>query len=247
MSKGRLRSRRLWLMQKLGLLCLLLLFCVPLRADIALSAPEVVHLGSDFEVSLDAAIAEREGVELRADGRQVSLAAGAATLVAEKSGSVILEVFAEGELLETVRVRAIPGWLSIAPPLIAIGLALWLRVVIPAVFFGLWSGLFIVYGFSLENFGSSLLDIFAVNIVDELADRDHIALLLFTAMIGGMVGVVSRNGGMRGVVNKVVRWASNPVRGQVSVSLLGLSIFFDNYTNTLVVGTSVRPITRVLV
>ena len=130
-------------MQKLGLLCLLLLFCVPLRADIALSAPEVVHLGSDFEVSLDAAIAEREGVELRADGRQVSLAAGAATLVAEKSGSVILEVFAEGELLETVRVRAIPGWLSIAPPLIAIGLALWLRVVIPAVFFGLWSGLFI--------------------------------------------------------------------------------------------------------
>ncbi len=134
-------------------------------------------------------------------------------------------------------------WTSILPPAIAIGLALWLRAVIPAIFFGIWVGMIIEYGGGIANMFRALLDTFQVRIFNVMLDADHVAVLLFTGMIGGMVGVISRNGGMHGVVNIVMRWANTVRRGQLSVWFLGLCIFFDDYTNTLVVGNTVRPVT----
>lgn len=134
-------------------------------------------------------------------------------------------------------------WTSILPPAIAIGLALWLRAVIPAIFFAIWVGMIIEYGFDPASVFNALIDTFKERIFHVMLDRDHVAVLLFTGMIGGMVGVISRNGGMHGVVNIVVRWANTVRRGQLSVWALGLAIFFDDYTNTLVVGNTVRPVT----
>jgi Na+/H+ antiporter NhaC len=134
-------------------------------------------------------------------------------------------------------------WTSLLPPAIAIGLALWLRAVIPAIFFGIWVGMIVEYGFVPDRMFAALLDTFQVRILHVMLDADHVSVLLFTGMIGGMVGVISRNGGMHGVVNIVMRWAHNVRRGQLSVWFLGLCIFFDDYTNTLVVGNTVRPVT----
>ena len=134
-------------------------------------------------------------------------------------------------------------WTSILPPAIAIGLALWLRSVIPAIFVGIWAGLIIEYGVDPANIFRALLDTFQERIFGVMLDRDHVAVLLFTGMIGGMVGVISSNGGMHGVVNIVMRWANTVRRGQLSVWFLGMCIFFDDYTNTLVVGNTVRPVT----
>src|SRR5690606_33925651 len=78
---------------------------------------------------------------------------------------------------------------------------------------------------------------------DALADPDHAAIILFSLMIGGMVGVVSRNGGMLGIVDRVTHWTSTPKRGQLATSGLGIAIFFDDYANTLIVGNTMRPIT----
>ena len=135
------------------------------------------------------------------------------------------------------------AWPSILPPVIAIGLALWLRSVIPAIFFGIWAGVVIEYGFSPANVFKALLDAFQTRIAQALLNPDHISVLLFTGMIGGMVGVISRNGGMHGMVNIVLRWANSVRRGQLSVWFLGLCVFFDDYTNTLIVGNTVRPVT----
>ena len=74
-----------------------------------------------------------------------------------------------------------------------------------------------------------------------LADADHAAIILFSLMIGGMVGIVSKNGGMQGVVNRIVGWANTPRKGQLATGALGLAIFFDDYANTLVVGNTMRP------
>ena len=62
-------------------------------------------------------------------------------------------------------------------------------------------------------------------------------------MIGGMVGIISRNGGMKGVVNRIIGYASTPQRGQTATGILGVAIFFDDYANTLVVGNTMRSIT----
>jgi Na+/H+ antiporter NhaC len=50
-------------------------------------------------------------------------------------------------------------------------------------------------------------------------------------------------GGGAGLANLVTGFATTRRRGQVSTWLLGLVIFFDDYANALLVGTSVRPIT----
>src|SRR5699024_8723567 len=61
--------------------------------------------------------------------------------------------------------------------------------------------------------------------------------------IGGMVGIIRKNGGTHGIVNKLIGWASTPMRGQVSTNILGIVIFFVDYANTLIVGNTMRSIT----
>jgi Na+/H+ antiporter NhaC len=62
-------------------------------------------------------------------------------------------------------------------------------------------------------------------------------------MIGGTVGVVSRNGGMQGIVNRIVGWADSARHACLATASMGLAIFFDDYANTLVVGNTMRPVT----
>jgi Na+/H+ antiporter NhaC len=80
-------------------------------------------------------------------------------------------------------------------------------------------------------------------VVVAVSKPDHAAIVLFTLMIGGMVGIITRNGGMAAVVVMVVSRAKTVVGGQVAVWIMGLVIFFDDYSNTLVVGNTARPIT----
>ncbi|ASU80030.1 sodium:proton antiporter [Actinopolyspora erythraea] len=134
-------------------------------------------------------------------------------------------------------------WLSILPPLLAIALALLTRQVIPALLAGVWLGAWLLEGATLTGLGTSLLDTVGVHIVDALADRDHVMIVVATLMIGGLVGVIRRNGGTDGIVKLVTRWAATPRRGQLATSGLGLAIFFDDYANSLVVGNTMRPIT----
>ena len=134
-------------------------------------------------------------------------------------------------------------WISILPPLVAIALALAFRQVIVALVAGIWLGAFFVNGGDGMAAWTGLLDTFAVYLRNALADPDHAAIILFSLMIGGMVGVVSRNGGMLGIVDRVTGWTSTPRRGQLAASGLGVAIFFDDYANSLIVGTTMRPIT----
>jgi Na+/H+ antiporter NhaC len=62
-------------------------------------------------------------------------------------------------------------------------------------------------------------------------------------MIGAMVNLITRNGGMQGVVNLLSKHASSPRSGQFITWLMGIVIFFDDYANTLVVGNTMRPVT----
>ena len=137
----------------------------------------------------------------------------------------------------------IPAWVSVLPPLLAILIALITRNVIPALLFGIWFGAFTLNGLSFSGAFVGLLEVFQVFILNALADSDHAAIILFTLMIGGMVGIITANGGMRGVVHIISRFTTTPRTGQVSTGMLGLLIFFDDYANLLVVGGTMRSVT----
>jgi Na+/H+ antiporter NhaC len=133
-----------------------------------------------------------------------------------------------------------PGWLSLLPPLVAIALALITREVILSLFAGIWLGALLLVGLNPVTATTLSLTDF---ILEPLTDRDHMAIILFSLMLGGMVGVVSRSGGAQGIVEVLRPYATNRRRGQFFAWLSGIIIFFDDYANTLIRGNTMRPMT----
>ena len=134
----------------------------------------------------------------------------------------------------------LPGWTSLLPPLLAIVLALVFKEVVISLFVGIWSGALIVAGLNPITATMRTVDQF---LVPALADPAHASIIVFTALLLAMVGVIGRNGGTRGIVNAVRPLATSPRRAQLATYLGGLAIFFDDYSNTLIVGNTMRPIT----
>ena len=160
----------------------------------------------------------------------------------DSRGVVSIVATSAGESL-TKELRVLPGWVSVLPPLVAIAIALTLRNVIPALLVGIWLGATALHSFTPVGIAKGLMDSFQVFVTGALANTDHAAIILFSMMIGGMVGIITRNGGMASIVKMIVSRAKTAIGGQLSVWLMGLMIFFDDYSNTLVVGNTARPIT----
>jgi len=142
-------------------------------------------------------------------------------------------------------VEPIPLWLSIIPPLIAILLAFFFKEVVTALFFGLFFGALVIELFQhtfIEAWAFAFMRSFDTYIVESLYDQGHLSVILFTLMIGGMVSVISKNGGMQGIVLAISKFATSARSGQFATYFLGLAIFFDDYANTLVVGKTMKPI-----
>ena len=132
-----------------------------------------------------------------------------------------------------------PGWLSLIPPLVAILLALLTREVILSLFAGVWMGaVFLAGNNPVTGTGGALQFL-----VDALVDPDHMAIVMFSLLLGGMVGVMARSGGTQGIVEVLERLATNRTRGQFLTWASAVFIFFDDYANTLIRGNALRPMT----
>jgi Na+/H+ antiporter NhaC len=147
----------------------------------------------------------------------------------------------------TLEVGAIPSWFSILPPIIAIGLALLTRRVIPSLAAGIWVGAWFAASYSLYGLWAGLLDVVDTWVLRALVPADggtgHMSILLFTMMIGGMVGIIYRNGGAQAIVDRLTGWANTRRRGEIASAGVGTAIFFDDYASLLVTGNAVRPMT----
>ncbi|MEM1117280.1 MAG: Na+/H+ antiporter NhaC family protein [Bacteroidota bacterium] len=165
---------------------------------------------------------------------------------APASGEPADAVVADPEVSAEMTEDAAPpdvGWLAVLPAVLAIGAALLFRQVIVALFLGVWIGAWIASGNVATGWFTGLFETIQVYVLGALADPDHAAIILFTLMIGGVVGLIQRNGGTAAIVGVATRWARSAGRGQVATAVLGTAIFFDDYANTLIVGGTMRPIT----
>ncbi|RZV35126.1 MAG: Na+/H+ antiporter NhaC family protein [Chromatiales bacterium] len=221
---------------------------IPLSAAaIEIEAPAVGLSGVPLSYSVSG-VPAGTSVRLQAGGNTYTATADAdgkatfADVPIAAAGDTTVEVTAGGETASQ-SLRVIPGWVSVLPAVLAITIALTLRNVIPALLLGLWIGATALRSFTLEGAGRGLLDSFQVFVTGAIADFDRASIILFTMMIGGMVGIITRNGGMASIVRTIVSRAKTAIGGQVAVWLMGLMIFFDDYSNTLVVGNTARSLT----
>jgi Na+/H+ antiporter NhaC len=134
-----------------------------------------------------------------------------------------------------------PGWLSLLPPLVAIVLALIFREVVLSLFAGIWFGALLLTSYNPLSASLMTVDRFVLGALAE--DADHMSIILFSMMLGGMVGVMAKSGGTLGIVHALRPFATSSRRGQAFSWLSGLIIFFDDYANTLIVGNTMRPVT----
>lgn len=160
--------------------------------------------------------------------------------------------FQFGEDEYWIAVNPVPLWMSILPPLIAILLALLFKEVITALLMGILAGIGVM-GYYSQGFMGVLkapLDFASYYLPEAIVPgvmeghgvSDHISVLVFSTIIGGVVAVISKNGGMMGIVNALSRFSTTPRSGMFTTYILGLMIFFDDYANTLVVGNTMKSV-----
>lgn len=202
--------------------------------------PESMYGDSVFFINeVSAAKVEFEGVTyltfIPANDRKLAIRS-------EKSKSVIV-----------LPNNPIPLWWSIVPPLAAILLAFAFKEVITSLVLGIFSGTAIIgfYTSGISGIFTGWLQIaekyltqsLVPEVVEGEVSRGHISVVIFSVIIGGLVSVISKNGGMMAVVRKMSRWAKDARSGQLVTWFLGVIIFFDDYANTLIVGNTMRPVT----
>jgi len=132
------------------------------------------------------------------------------------------------------------GWLSILPPIVAIALAIKTREVYISL------ALFVWLGWTIMNSWNPILGLVeGVNtFLAAITSPGNARTLLFSALIGGIITLTQRSGGMAGFI----RWVEGRHLGQNrrTVSLFGIGtsmlLFLESNFGLLVAGAVSRPL-----
>jgi Na+/H+ antiporter NhaC len=131
------------------------------------------------------------------------------------------------------------GWLSLLPPVVAVVTAMLTRRIVPALLLGIFAGcLLMAHGSPLR----AIIDLCELHLWNTLIQPDKLRVCAFTLLIGATIGVIQSSGGMRGLIQCVAPLARNRRTGQLGAWLMGLLVFFDDYANCLLLGTTLAPL-----
>ena len=130
--------------------------------------------------------------------------------------------------------------MALAPPVIAIVLALITKEVYSSLFIGVLAGALLYSNFNIIGAVDAIVnDGFIANV----GDSWNAGILIFLVLLGIMVALVNAAGGSAAFG----RWAKTHVKtrtgAQLATFALGVLIFIDDYFNCLTVGSVMRPVT----
>jgi Na+/H+ antiporter NhaC len=128
------------------------------------------------------------------------------------------------------------GFISVVPPLIAIVMAIVTRKAVLSLFLGIWTGGIIF----AENLGLVQTFDWVATAVGESVF--HAQIIVFTLLLGSAVAMMWRLGGSRAVRNWALEKVDTQRKAGVMAWVLGLVLFFDDYANTAVVGSTMKDI-----
>ncbi|KAL3909446.1 MAG: hypothetical protein SGPRY_009424 [Prymnesium sp.] len=137
-----------------------------------------------------------------------------------------------------IRASSEVSWVSLLPPIVALGTSVWLKQVIVALLLGVWSGCMVL---SKGNPVLALMRTFDTYFVEAFNAPDHAGVLLFTFLLGGTIGVVQKAGGGVALARLLQSYMSSARRALWCAYVLCNLIFFDDYSSVLIVGNSIRP------
>ena len=105
------------------------------------------------------------------------------------------------------------GWWSVLPPVVAIVLAIATRRVVASLLVGAAAGTFILKDWGADwNPLTAVAELLETHLWKSFSDEDNLRVFAFTALMGAMIGVIHRSGGMYGVVNSLAPLARSSAR-----------------------------------
>ncbi len=193
-------------------------------------------------------VAASNGDSLSVEGELLAAVEGGSFLVTlERDALRVRYDPSVGEPFEVVRDGyRLPRRTSLFPPLIAILVAILFRRPILALLTGVWTATFLLRhaagGGVFESLALGIPDVFADMLWPELTSTYRIEIVVFVFAMLAMVGVMTRSGGMLGLMDLVARLAHDVRSTQLATWLMGLVVFFDDYANCIMVGSTMRPL-----
>lgn len=146
------------------------------------------------------------------------------------------------------------GWLCVLPPLLTICLAIVTQRVVISLLLGVMLAVGLMQSVPAQAMlatdagAGNWLARFTYALCEEhlwksLFDESHLRVFAFTSLLGMQVALIHRAGGMQGIVAWTKPLARSRRGGQLLTWFLGLIIFIDDYANTLLLGSTMRPLT----
>jgi Na+/H+ antiporter NhaC len=148
--------------------------------------------------------------------------------------------------------RAFPSRWSLLPALLAIILAVLTQKVLIGLLCGGLAGALAFVGTSQLGVAPGAVSILIDGTAHffgealwrrSLCEDFYIRITAFVVFLFMTVGVITRNGGVHGLVLRLQRIVRGPTSAQLCTAASGTAVFFDDYTNCLLVGTTMRPLT----
>jgi len=152
--------------------------------------------------------------------------------------TIAIDVHLNGQRLSTSsEFQVYASIVAIFPLIFVIVTAALTQMVELSLTFGIFVGAGIYTGSMTKGFLRTL----EVYFVDSLGNGGHAFVYLFTFFLAGLIAIIERSGGLAGFAQTVSRFAKSSFSGQLACYFSGVLIFFDDYANSLVVGTTMRP------
>lgn len=134
------------------------------------------------------------------------------------------------------------GALCLLPPLIVIGMSIFLRSAFEALVVGCLAGFIIISIYTGSNFFTDFVDSILKTIGDG-SNGGSVWVILVCGLYGSLIALMVRSGGLL----KFGEWALQYLKTQraalVGTWFVGLLIFLDDYLSVLTTGLSMRKIT----
>ena len=132
--------------------------------------------------------------------------------------------------------------LALAPPIVAIVLALITKEVYSSLFVGIAVGALLFSGGNLELAFNTMLYSENGGLVVSLTDMSHAGILVFVTILGALVFMMNKSGSAAAFGRWAEKRIHSRVGAQLATVLMGVLIFVDDGFNCMTVGSVMRPI-----
>ncbi|KAL7452746.1 hypothetical protein ACHAWC_004463 [Mediolabrus comicus] len=168
-----------------------------------------------------------------------TLEAGTATVYNSGSHNIAVKIKVDDMKNENERdYESFASGASFVPLLMVMIFAATTHMVELSLGMGIFVGSCMVAGTLTAGF-RNMLDVYLLNAVSK---KDHAYVFLFILFMAGLVGLIEKSGGLRGITESLKKYVKTSRSAQAASLFSGVIIFFDDYANTLVAGASMRSL-----